>query len=324
MAKIKEEKVGIDKLLEEVEKKYGIKKAEKSEFKVVSTGSIQLNRATGIGGTKVGTMVEMFGAESSGKSTVILHQLKEYQLAFPEKYVALFDFEHCFDAKYATSIGVNLDRLLIYQPDNQEQGFDLLLGLIEKEIISCAALDSQTAAIPMKILEGDMSDVTMGLQARNNSKFCGKIKGLLDTHQVTLFVISQTRANIGGMGSDANVPTGGNSWKFYSDMRWKVWKLNDKVNELNKTTIDVIKNKLSKPFGQASINILWGVGFDIDGELIDLMEEFNLIKKAGAGWYTLEDGSKLQGKDKVVEYLNNDLELKESIKQQILSKISEK
>ena len=320
MAKQKVEKQGIEKTLEEIEKKFGIKSAEQGEIIVVSTGSIQLNRATGIGGTKLGTMVEMYGPESSGKSTVILEQLKEYQIAFPDKYVALFDFEHCYDARYSEEgIGVNPEKLLIYQPDNQEQGYDLLIELIEKEVISCAALDSQTAAIPMKILEGEMSDVTMGLAARNNSKFCGKVKALLDKHKVTLFVISQTRSNIGGMGSDVNVPTGGNSWKFYSDMRWRVWKLNDKVNELNKTTIDIIKNKCSKPFGQAVINILWGVGFDTDGELVDLMEEFNIIKKAGAGWYTLENGDKIQGKDKVIEFFNNDLEEKERIKQKILN-----
>lgn len=323
MAKIKVEKEGIEKLLEELEKKHGIKKADVENFKVVSTGSIQLNRALGINGTKLGTMIEVFGAESCGKSTVILHQLKEYQLAFPDKYVALFDFEHCYDKKYSEEgIGINPKKLLIYQPDTQEQGYDLLLGLIEKDIISCAAFDSQTAAIPMKILEGEMGDVTMGLAARNNSKFCGKVKGLLDVHSVTLFVISQTRANIGGMTS-GDVPTGGNSWKFYSDMRWKIWKLNDKVKELNKTTIDIIKNKCAKPFGQAVINILWGVGFDTDGELVDLMEEFGIIKKAGS-WYSLEDGSKFQGKDGVVEFLNNDLDLKESLKQQVLDKLNPK
>ena len=306
-----------------MEKKHGMNRTAK-ELKIVSTGSLMLDRAIGVGGTALGKMIEIYGPESCGKSTIVLHQLAEYQKAFPDRYVAIFDFEHCFDKNYASNpnIGLNVDKVLIYQPDNQESGFDMLISLVENKIISCAALDSQTAAIPLKIVEGDMSDVTMGLQARNNSKFCGKIKGLLDNHGVTLFVISQTRANIGGMGS-GDVPTGGNSWKFYCDLRLKVWKSADKANELNKTTVDVIKNKLEKPFGQAVINIVWGEGFDKLGELVDLAVEFDFIKLGGAGWYTVGE-SKIQGLNNLKEFLNDNPEFLEELKGKVLEKLSPK
>ena len=319
MAKIKVEKVGVDKILADLEKKYGLSRTNPELLKIVSTGSLQLDKAMGVGGTALGKIIEIFGPESSGKSTIVLHQMAEYQKAFPEKKVVLFDYEHSFDKKYATSLGVDVDNLLIYQPETQESGYDLLLGLIENDIISCAVIDSQSAATPKAVLEGDMGDATIGLQARINSKFCMKVKGLLDIHNCTLFIISQLRDAIGSMG-EPTITTGGKAIRFYADVRWKVWKLNDKIKELNKTTIDVIKNKLSNPFGQAKINILWGVGFDKIGEIIEYAAEFDLIKKAGAGWYTIGE-TKLQGDEKVKDFLEDNPELLEDWKKTINDKL---
>jgi recombination protein RecA len=248
MAKKKEEKQGMDLVLANLEKKFGLERPDLSNAKVISTGSLQLNQAMGVGGTILGKIVEIFGAESSGKSTTTLHQMAEYQKEFPDKKVALFDYENAFDRKYAQQVGVDVNNLLIYQPTDLESGYDMLLALIENEIISCAVIDSQSAAMPKVILQGEMGDATIGVQARLNSKFCMKIKGLLTIHNCSLFVISQTRDNIGGM-SSGPVTTGGNAFKFYADVRWKIWKSNDKINELNKTTIDIIKNKLAAPFG---------------------------------------------------------------------------
>ena len=299
MAK-KVEKEGLDLILEGLEKKYGLGRTEADDLVVVSTGSLQLDQAMGIGGTAVGKMIELFGQESTGKSTLTLHQMAEYQKAFPNRRVALFDYEHAFDKKYAASLGVDVGKLLIYQPDNLEDGYDMILALIEKEIVSCVVIDSQTAAMPKAVLQGEMGDSTISLQARFNSKFCMKVKGMLALHGCTLFIISQLRDKIGSMG-EPTTTTGGNAIKFYSDARWKVWKLNDKVNEQNKTTVDVIKNKLSAPFGQAKFNICWGYGIDKLGEIIDYAIEYDMIKKGGA-WFTYGE-NKFQGMEKLRDWL---------------------
>lgn len=319
--KSKEEKSNFQTKLEILEKKYGLNRPNISELTITSSGSIQLNRAMGIGGTALGKIVEIFGPESSGKSTITLHQIAEYQKAFPEKRVALFDYENSFDPSYATTIGVDMDKLLIYQPDNQESGYDMLLALIENELISCAIIDSQTAAAPKAVIDGDMGDATIALQARNNSKFCLKVKGQLTIHQVALFIVSQTRSNIGSMGS-GDIPSGGNAIKFYADARWKVWKQNDKLNELNKTTIDVIKSKISKPFGQAKLNILWGEGFDSIGEIIEYGIEFGIVKKAGA-WYSYEETKLGQGLDAARIILKDNPELLEEITKKVMNKLND-
>lgn len=320
MAKQKVEKQGIDKILEDLEKKYGVLRSSVEKVNVVSTGSVQLDQATNINGIPIGKIIELFGAESSGKSTITLHAIAEFQKAFPEKKVALFDYEHSFDKKYATSIGVDVDNLLIYQPDDQESGYDMLLALVENDVVSLVVLDSQTAAMPKAVIEGDMGDATIGLQARLNSKFCGKIKGLLPMHNCTLISISQTRANIGGM-VQGDVSTGGNAWKFYADMRWKVWKMNDKINEANKTTVDVIKNKLGKPFGQAKMNIIWGVGYDKVGEIIDYSVDFGFVKKGGA-WFTFNE-EKYQGEEALKTMLNDNPEVFEHLQTQVMNKLNE-
>lgn len=301
-------------ILKELEKKYGVFRKETHDVEVVTTGSIYLDKATGIGGLPVGKLIEIFGAESSGKSTIALHLISEFQKKFTNRKVALFDYEHSFDKTYAEKIGVNTKELLIYQPDDQESGYDLAIALTKNEIVSLIVLDSQTAAIPKAIIEGDMTDATLGLQARQNSKFFGKIKSLLDFHKVTLVAISQTRANIGGMVS-GEISTGGNALKFYSDMRWKVWKMNDKANESNKTTVDIVKNKLASPFGQAKINVIWGVGFDKIGEIIDCAIERNIIKRSGA-WFTI-NGEKFQGLEKLKEYFEENSDIWDKIKKEV-------
>ena len=327
MAKKKEEKQGIDLVLAELEKKYGMERVSPNELTIVNTGSLQLNEAMGTGGTALGKIVEIFGPESSGKSTIVLHQIAEYQKAFPEKRAALFDYEHSFDKKYARALGVDVDKLLIYQPETQEEGYDMILALIEKDITSCIVIDSQSAATPKAVLQGEMGDATIGLQARINSKFCMKVKGMLDIHNCTLFIISQLRDAIGSMG-EPTTTTGGKAIKYYADVRWKVWKINDKINELNKTTVDVIKNKLASPFGQAKINIVWGHGFDKLGEIIDYAVEFDFIKKGGAGWFTythllgdFQESIKLQGMDKMKDYLEENYEELEELERLVINSL---
>jgi recombination protein RecA len=292
--------VSHEDIIKNLEKKYNLSKAELKDNVVVSTGSLQLDQAMGMGGTVLGKVVEIYGPESSGKSTITIHQMVEYQKAFPGKKVALFDYENSFDKKYAINLGLSVDDVLIYQPEDLESGYDMILALIQTGFVSCIVLDSQTAAPPKAILQGEMGDATIGLQARLNSKFCLKVKGILTIHKCTLFIISQTRDKIGSMGESTGT-TGGNAFKFYADVRWKIWKMNDKDNELNKTTIDVIKNKLASPFGQAKVNILWGKGFDNLLEIINYAEEFGYIDKGGS-WFTYKT-FKCQGLPKLKNFL---------------------
>jgi len=317
--KEKIEKQGNDKILADLEAKYGVSRASIIKPEVVHSGSLQLDQALGCGGTPVGKLIEVFGPESSGKSTLILHQIAEFQKAFPERRVALLDFEHSFDLQYAhDGIGVDTDNLLIYQPDTMEQGYDLIIGLVESNLVSLVCLDSQTAAQPKAIVDGDISDATIGLAARINSKFCGKIKGLLDIHRCTLISISQTRTPIGSM-TPGDISTGGNSYKFYSDQRWKVWKMNDKENSQNKTTVDIIKNKLSCPWGQAKFLIKWGSGISKLDEIIDYSIESGLIKQGGA-WYTFRE-EKYQGLDNLKKFLEDNPEVVDYLEKEVLKSL---
>ena len=322
MARQKEEKQGLDKILEDLEKKYGLGRINPDIHTIVSTGSLQLNKAMGINGTALGKIIEIFGPESSGKTTITLHQIAEYQKAFPEKKVALFDYEHSFDKKYAEALDVDVDNLLIYQPDTQENGYDMIIGLIEKDIVSCVVIDSQSAATPKIILQGEMGDSTIGLQARNNSKFCMKIKGLLDIHNCTLFVVSQLRDAIGSMG-EPTTTTGGKAFRFYADVRWKIWKTNDKSNELNKTTVDVVKNKLSNPFGKAEFKIKWGEGISEKDEVLDYACDFGIVKKSGS-WFSYEDNKLGQGSENVIELFEDNPELYIEIKEKVLINLENK
>jgi recombination protein RecA len=320
MAKKKEE--SNESVLESLEKKYGMWRPDVKNLIVVSTGSLKLDQAMHIGGTPVGKMIELIGYESSGKSTVCLHQIAEYQKAFPDKKAVIMDFEHSMDIGYAESVGVDIDNLLIYQPSDSESGYDMVLALIEADIASCVVIDSQTAAIPKAVREGEMSDATIGLQARINSKFCMKVKGLLDLHQCTLFFISQIRDKIGSFSGEATTTTGGHAIKFYSDVRWKMWKTNDKEHESNMTTIDVIKSKVGKPFGQAKVAILWGKGFDKVGEVIDYAIDFEIMKRGGS-WYSYGDTKIGQGLDNVKTLFDDNPELYEEIRNKVLEKLND-
>lgn len=314
------EKQGNDAILAQLETKYGMGRPSINELTITSTGSVQLDQAMQIGGTALGKIVEIFGPESSGKSTIMLHQIAEYQKAFSNKKVVLFDYEHSFDPKYASALGVDVDALLIYQPDSMEQGYDMALGLIEKELVSCLIVDSQTAAPPKAVVDGEISDSTIALQARINSKFCLKVKGQLSIHGATLFFVSQTRDSIGGMSNDPTITTGGKAIKFYADVRWKLWKIANKDNEWNVTTIDVIKSKVGKPFGQAKINIVWGKGFDAVGEIIAYAEELGIVIRGGS-WYSYGETKIGQGLEKVKQTMDDNPELYEEIKEKVINKL---
>jgi recombination protein RecA len=196
----------------------------------------------------------------------------------------------------------------------------MILDLIRNDLVSCVVIDSQTAAAPKAVVDGDMGDATIALQARNNSKFCLKVKGLLTIHKTSLFVISQTRDNIGSMSGDTTITTGGKAWKFYADIRLKIWKMNDKPNELNKTTVDVVKSKIGKPFGSAKFNIIWGVGIDTLGEIIEYAESFNIIKRSGT-WFKYGETSIGQGANGVKATFGDNPELLSIITKAVMDKL---
>lgn len=319
----KETKKTLEEQLKELSKKYGSGtvingKDIVEELEVVSSGSLTLNIASSIGGIPMGKLIELFGPESSGKSTLTLHIIAEFQKK--NKKCVLCDSEQSFDRKYASSIGVNVDDLIIIQPECMEDGYNMIEAIIATGNVGLVVIDSHTSMMPKAVVDGEVGSATIGLSARINSVALGKIKPILKPNNCTLLAISQQRTNIGGYG-DPNISTGGLAYKFYSDMRMKASKSADKVNELNKTTIEVIKNKCGNPFKKAEFKVNWGTGIDRLQEVIDLAIDYGILKKGGA-WITLEDGeNKIQGDEKMKEYLRDNPEYTEDLEKRIIELI---
>ncbi len=300
-----EQKDVFQEKLKSLEKKFGVGtiihgKDIQEDLEVVSTGSLTLNIATGLGGHPRGKLIEIFGPESSGKSTMTIHAIAEFQRPEDGECV-LVDFEQSFDKTYACKLGVDVDKLTIVQPDCMEDGYNIIEELIKTGRVRLVVIDSHTAAQPKKVIEGEVGDATIGLQARINSQALGKIKPLLKANRCTMIAVSQLRVAIGAYG-DPNQPTGGLAYRFYSDIRYKVSKVLEKDKETNKTTVEVIKNKCACPFGKATFGILWGIGVDRPQELLDLAVEWKILNKAGA-WYTLEGDVKVQGDAEMKKFL---------------------
>ena len=329
MAKIKdseESKDNLGKLLDSLNKKYGKGtlingKDLPDSYKVISTGSLTLDLATTIQGNPIGKLIEMHGFESSGKSTLTLHFISEFQKAGHK--CMLVDSEQSFDKQYAESIGVKTDELIYTQPECLEDAWNIMEAVIKSKEVGLIVFDSHTSCVPKKIIDGEVGDATMALQARVNSVALAKIHRLLGPNEVTLVCVSQLRQNIGGYG-DPNVVTGGLGWKFYSDIRYKVSKSVDKMNDQNKTTVEVIKNKCGAPFGKAEFMIKWGYGIDRQQELIDLAVEHKFITLGGAGWYTVAEDVKVQGDNKLKAYLDDNPEFAQELERKVMNAISPK
>lgn len=324
-ATTEQEKDILAEKLKALEKKFGagtiiMGRDTKEELEVVDSGSLTLNLATNIGGLPVGKLIELLGMESSGKSTLTLHAIANFQKL--EGKCVLVDYEQSFDRTYATALGVDMDKLIIIQPECMEDGYNMTEELIKTGDIRLVVHDSHTAAMPKKVVDGEVGDVTIGLQARLNSQGLGKIKPLLRDNRCTLMGISQIRQNVGGYG-DPNQSTGGLAWKFYSDMRMKVNKSVDKENEGNKTTVEIIKNKCSAPFGKAEFVIDWGKGISRMMEIISLAQDLKFITRSGA-WYTLPNVEKsVQGEQGVLQFLTDNPKYATEIERQVLEKLKE-
>ena len=303
--------------------KLGDEKIENVE--VIPTGSIGLNAALGVGGYPKGRIIEIYGPESSGKTTLAIHAIAEAQKA--GGIAAFIDAEHAFDRFYATKLGVDVDNLWISQPDNGEQALEIADQLIRSSAIDIIVIDSVAALTPKKEIEGDMGDSSVGLQARLMSQALRKLTATIAKTNTTCIFINQLREKIGVMFGNPETTTGGNALKFYASVRLDIRKstaIKDGDNILGNTVkVKVVKNKVAPPFRRAEFEILFGEGISKVGELIDLGVEYGIIKKSGS-WFSYEDQKLAQGRDATKALLADNPELCEELEEKIKLAISDK
>jgi recombination protein RecA len=289
---------------------------------VIPTGSIALDIALGIGGLPRGRVVEIYGPESSGKTTLALHAIASVQAS--GGIAAFVDAEHAFDPEYAKKLGVDIDNLLVSQPDTGEQALEIADMLIRSGALDLIVIDSVAALVPRAEIEGDMGDSHVGLQARLMSQALRKITGALSTNNTTAIFINQLREKIGVMFGSPETTTGGKALKFYASVRLDIRRIEtlkvgtDPVG--NRTRVKVVKNKVAPPFKQAEFDILYGEGISREGGILDLAVEEGLVRKSGA-WYT-HDGDQLgQGKENARSYLKDNPELTNELERQLKEKM---
>ena len=303
--------------------KLGDEKIENVE--VIHTGSIGLDAALGVGGYPKGRIIEIFGPESSGKTTLAIHAIAETQKT--GGIAAFIDAEHAFDRFYAAKLGVDIDNLWISQPDNGEQALEIADQLIRSSAIDIIVIDSVAALTPKKEIEGDMGDSSVGLHARLMSQALRKLTSTIAKTNTTCIFINQLREKIGVMFGNPETTTGGNALKFYASVRLDIRKstaIKDGDNVLgNLTKVKVVKNKVAPPFRKAEFEIMFGEGISNVGEIIDLGVEYDIIQKSGA-WFSY-DGAKLaQGRDATKQLLSDNPELCEELEAKIKQAISDK
>ncbi|MGI5952454.1 MAG: recombinase RecA [Brooklawnia sp.] len=285
-----------------------------SQIEVIPTGSIALDIALGIGGLPRGRIIEVYGPESSGKTTVALHAIASAQAE--GGICAFIDAEHALDPSYAAALGVDTDALLVSQPDNGEQALEIADMLIRSGALALIVIDSVAALTPRAEIEGEMGDSHMGLQARLMSQALRKITGALKNANTTAIFINQLREKIGVMFGNPETTTGGRALKFYSSVRLDVRRIESLKdgNEIvgNRTRVKVVKNKVAPPFKQAEFDIMYGKGISREGSLIDMGVEVGIIRKAGS-WFTYAEDQLGQGKENARNYLKNNPEVANEI-----------
>ena len=288
------------------------------DIEAISTGSLGLDVALGIGGLPKGRIVEIYGQESSGKTTMSLQVLAECQKKGGT--AAFVDAEHALDPSYAQALGVNLDDLVVSQPDTGEQALEIVDMLVRSNAVDVIVVDSVAALTPKAEIEGDMGDSHMGLQARLMSQALRKLTSNIKRANTLVIFINQIRMKIGVMFGNPETTTGGNALKFYASVRLEIRRGTaiKKGDEIlgNETKVKVVKNKVSPPFKQTAFDILYGEGGSLEGELIDLGVQHDLMTKAGA-WYSYEGNRIGQGKDNVRNYLKENPEIRDRLDQQL-------
>ena len=321
-----------DKALEmalgQIEKQFGkgsiMKLGEQAQVQIdaISTGALALDLALGIGGLPRGRVIEVYGPEASGKTTVALHAVANAQAA--GGIAAFIDAEHALDPEYARAIGVDTDALLVSQPDTGEQALEIADMLIRSGALDIIVIDSVAALVPRAEIEGEMGDSHVGLQARLMSQALRKITGALNSSGTTAIFINQLREKVGVVYGSPEVTTGGRALKFYSSVRLDVRRIEtlkqgtDAVG--SRVRVKVVKNKVAAPFKQAELDILWGQGFSREGSLIDVGVEQGFIRKSGA-WYTYEGDQLGQGKENVRTFLRDNPDLADEIEKKVKEKL---
>ena len=285
---------------------------------VVSSGSLKLDLALGVGGYPKGRIVEIYGPESSGKTTFALHAIAEVQKTGGK--AAFIDAEHALDPVYAKKLGVNINDLLLSQPDTGEQALEICEALVKSEAISIIVIDSVAALVPQAEIEGEMGDSHVGLQARLMSQALRKLSGAINKTNTICIFINQLREKVGVMFGNPETTPGGRALKFYSSIRLDVRRAEQiKVGTDilgNRTVIKVVKNKVAPPFKTAEVEIMYGEGVSREGEIVDIASDINIIEKSGA-WYSY-NGEKIgQGKENVKAFLKDNLKLKQELEQKI-------
>src|SRR5512139_1339553 len=287
----------------------------------ISTGSLALDLALGVGGVPRGRVVEIFGPESSGKTTLALHVIAEAQKAGGK--AAFIDAEHAMDSAYARKIGVNVDELLVSQPDNGEQALEITELLIRSGALDVVVIDSVAALTPRAELEGEMGDSHVGLQARLMSQALRKLTGTIAKSNTLVIFINQIRMKIGVMFGNPETTTGGNALKFYASVRLdirRVGALKDGEKVVgNRTRVKVVKNKMAPPFREVEFDILYGEGISREGDILDLASEANIVEKSGA-WYSV-DGERIgQGRENARVFLKEHPEMAAALSKKILAR----
>ena len=325
-AKLKALQLTLDKL----DKTYGkgtvMKMGDRAveDVEVIPTGSLGLDIALGVGGYPRGRVIEIYGPESSGKTTLTLHAIAEAQKK--GGIAAFIDAEHAFDRGYAEKLGVDIENLIISQPDNGEQALEIADNLIRSGAIDIVVIDSVAALTPKSEIEGEMGDSKMGLHARLMSQALRKLTGSISKTKCTVIFINQLREKIGVMFGNPETTTGGNALKFYASVRLDIRRSTQiKDNESNatgnKTRVKVVKNKVAPPFKQAEFDIMYGTGISKVGEIIDLGVDFEIIKKAGS-WFSYDETKLGQGRDAVKNLLEDNPELMEELEKKIKDAIA--
>ena len=314
----------LKQVLADIEKQFGkgslmrLGDNEHREIDVISSGSIALDVALGIGGYPKGRIIEIYGPESSGKTTFALHAIAEAQKAGGK--VAFIDAENSLDPQYAAHLGVDINELLLSQPDNGEQALEITEALVRSGAISVIVIDSVAALVPKAEIEGEMGDSQVGLQARLMSKALRKLAGVINKTNTIAIFINQLREKVGVAYGNPEVTPGGRALKFYSSIRLDI-RRSEQIklgNEIvgNKVKVKVVKNKMAPPFKSCEVDIMYGSGISHEGELIDLGSQADIIQKSGA-WYAY-NGEKIgQGKENVKEYLKDNPKISEEINKKV-------